>query len=161
MLLIILRPFRKGDFIEAAGVSGVVENINIFSTVLGSVDNREITIPNGDIYSGAITNYSHRATRRVDLVFGIGYGDDLKKAKSLLEEIVKADERVLEEPEAVVAVHELADSSVNFVVRPWVKTADYWAVYWSLTEKVKLCFDEQGISIPYPQMDVHVQQEQS
>ena len=161
VLLIILRPFRQGDFIEAAGISGVVEHINIFSTVMRTGDNREIIVPNGDIYGGPITNNSRRSTRRIDMVFGIGYGDDLKKAKQLLEDIVKADERVLTEPEPVIAVSELADSSVNFVVRPWVNTSDYWAVLWDITEKVKLGFDAQGVSIPFPQMDVHVHKDEN
>ncbi len=155
VMLIIFRPFKAGDFVEVAGTSGVVESINIFSSMLRTGDNREIIIPNGSIYGGTITNYSARKTRRVDMVFGIGYDDDLKKAKQMLDEIVNADERVLADPKPVIAVSELADSSVNFVVRPWVKTADYWAVLWDLNETVKLKFDEAGISIPYPQMDIH------
>ncbi len=155
VMLIVFRPFKAGDYVEVAGTAGVVETINIFSSTLRTGDNREIIIPNGSIYGGTITNYSARATRRVDMVFGIGYDDDIKKAKQLLEDIVNADERVLADPKPVIAVSELADSSVNFVVRPWVNTADYWAVLWDLTEEVKLKFDEAGISIPYPQMDVH------
>lgn len=155
VMLIIFRPFKAGDFVEVAGTAGVVETINIFSSTLRTGDNREIIIPNGAIYGGTITNYSARETRRVDMVFGIGYDDDLKKAKKMLDEIVNADERVLADPKPVIAVSELADSSVNFVVRPWVKTSDYWAVLWDLNETVKLKFDEAGISIPYPQMDIH------
>jgi len=155
VMLIIFRPFKAGDFVEVAGTAGVVETISIFSSTLRTGDNREIIIPNGSIYGGTITNYSARETRRVDMVFGIGYDDDIKKAKQMLDDIVNADERVLADPKPVIAVSELADSSVNFVVRPWVKTADYWAVLWDLTEEVKLKFDEAGISIPYPQMDVH------
>lgn len=155
VMLLVFRPFKEGDFIEAAGVAGVVEHISIFNTVMRTGDNKEIIIPNGNIYSGVITNYSARDTRRVDMVFGIGYDDDLKKAKALLEEIVNSDERVLKDPAPVIAVSELADSSVNFVVRPWAKSGDYWGVMFDTTEAVKLRFDEAGISIPYPQMDIH------
>jgi len=137
------------------GTSGVVETINIFSSTLRTGDNRQIIIPNGAIYGGTITNHSARKTRRVDMVFGIGYDDDLKKAKQMLEDIVMADERVLDDPKPVIAVSELVDSSVNFVVRPWVKMADYVSVFWDLNETVKLKFDEADISIPYPQMDIH------
>ncbi len=156
VLLVVFRPFREGDFVEAAGVSGVVESISIFSTVMRTGDNREVIVPNGPIYSGVITNYSKRDTRRVDMVFGIGYEANLLQAKQLLADILAEDERILAEPKSVIAVSELADSSVNFVVRPWVRTGDYWDVLWDTTEKVKLRFDEAGISIPFPQMDVHV-----
>jgi len=159
VMLIVFRPFDKGHFVEAAGTSGVVEEINMFCTTMKTGDNREVIIPNGAIYGGSITNYSARPTRRIDLVFGLGYGDDIKKAKSLLQQAIDADERILEEPEPLIAVGELADSSVNFNVRPWVKSEDYWAVRFDLTERVKLLFDENGISIPFPQMDVHVDKE--
>jgi len=155
VMLIIFRPFNAGDFVEAAGVAGVVEEIGIFTTVMRSGDNREIIIPNGEIFGGTITNFSKRATRRVDMVFGIGYDDDIKKAKDLLNRILAEDERVLKDPAPLVAVAELADSSVNFNVRPWCATGDYWDVYFDVHEKVKLTFDAEGISIPYPQMDVH------
>jgi small conductance mechanosensitive channel len=155
VMLIIFRPFSDGDFIEAAGISGVVEQIGIFSITMRTGDNREIIIPNGAIYGGTITNNSRRATRRVDMVFGIGYDDDLLKAKELLGRILSEDDRILADPEPLVAVGELADSSVNFNVRPWCKTSDYWGVYYDTHEKVKLLFDAEGISIPYPQMDVH------
>ncbi|NVK43026.1 MAG: mechanosensitive ion channel [Oceanospirillaceae bacterium] len=158
VMLIVFRPFREGDFVEAGGVSGIVEHISIFNTVMRTGDNREVIVPNGGIYSGVITNYSKRATRRVDMVFGIGYDADLRKAKNILLEILDQDERVLKDPEPVVAVAALADSSVNFNVRPWVNSADYWAVLWDTNEKVKLRFDEEGISIPFPQMDVHLHQ---
>ncbi|MFV2004394.1 MAG: mechanosensitive ion channel family protein [Gammaproteobacteria bacterium] len=158
VMLIIFRPFTDGDFIEAAGVSGVVEEIGIFSITMRTGDNREIIIPNGEIYGGTITNNSRRATRRVDMVFGIGYDDDIKKAKDILSRILDEDERVLKDPEPLVAVGELADSSVNFNVRPWCATGDYWGVYFDTHEKVKLTFDAEGISIPYPQMDVHQNQ---
>lgn len=156
VMLIIFRPFKSGDYVEAGGTAGSVEAIRIFNTVLKTPDNREVIIPNGSITSNNITNFSAKETRRVDLVFGIGYDDDLRKAKGILENIVASDERILKDPAPTIAVSELADSSVNFVVRPWVKTADYWAVYFDLTEKVKLTFDEQGISIPFPQRDVHM-----
>lgn len=159
VLLIVFRPFKEGDFVEVAGISGVAEQITIFNTVMRTGDNREVIVPNGSIYSDIITNYNRRPTRRVDMVFGISYDDDLRKAKQLLLEIVSADERVLKDPEPLVAVSALADSSVNFIVRPWVKTEDYWKVYWDTTEQVKLRFDEAGISIPYPQMDVHLKRE--
>ncbi|WP_415894824.1 mechanosensitive ion channel family protein [Neptuniibacter sp. PT34_22] len=160
VMLVIFKPFREGDFVEAAGVAGVVEHIQIFNTIMRTGDNREVIIPNGAIYSGVITNYSARDTRRVDMVFGIGYDDDLRKAKEILNEIIAADERILKDPAPVVAVSELADSSVNFVVRPWVNSADYWVVLWDTTETVKLRFDEEGISIPFPQMDVHLHKEE-
>jgi len=161
VMLIVFRPFKAGDFVEAGGVSGIVEHVTIFNSVFRTGDNREIIIPNGKIYADNITNYSTRETRRVDMVFGIGYGDDLLKAKQILVDILAQDERVLKEPEAVVNVAALADSSVNFNVRPWVKNADYWPVLWDTTEKVKLEFDRQGISIPFPQMDVHFHREES
>jgi len=155
-MLIIFRPFKIGDFIEAAGMSGVVEQVRIFSTVLRTGDNREIIIPNGHIYSGPIINVSARETRRIDMVFGIGYEDDIRKAKELIEAALAADGRILKDPAAAVAVAELAESSVNLNVRPWVKSGDYWAVRSDLLEKIKLDFDENGISIPFPQRDVHV-----
>lgn len=156
VMLIVFRPFREGDFVEASGVSGIVEHVTIFNTVMRTADNREVIVPNGGIYSGVIVNFSARDTRRVDMVFGIGYEDDLKRAKEILQEILANDERVLKDPAPVVAVSELADSSVNFVVRPWVKSADYWDVLWDTTEAVKVRFDAEEIGIPYPQMDVHL-----
>ncbi len=156
VMILIFKPFKSGDFVDAGGVSGVVENVQIFSTTMRTGDNKEVIVPNGGIYSGAITNFSARDTRRVDMVFGIGYDDDIRKAKEILEGLVAADERILKDPAPVVALSELADSSVNFIVRPWVNSGDYWAVSWDMNEKVKLAFDEAGISIPYPQMDVHL-----
>jgi len=156
VMLIIFRPITKGDFVEIAGTSGSVDSISIFTTTLTSPDNKEVIVPNGAILSNNITNYSARDTRRVDMVFGIGYNDDIKLAKDILEQIITADDRVLSDPAPVVALGELGDSSVNFLVRPWVKSADYWAVLWSTTEMVKLRFDEAGICIPYPQMDIHI-----
>ena len=156
VLLIVFRPFKVGHFVEVAGTAGVIEEIGIFSTRMKTGDNREIIVPNGAIYSGIITNYSARDTRRIDMVFGIGYNDDIRKAKEIMKGILDADERILKEPEPLIAVAELADSSVNFNVRPWVNSADYWNVRFDVTEKIKLAFDENGISIPFPQMDVHI-----
>ncbi len=158
VMLILFRPFKAGDFVEAGGTIGSVEEIGIFSTIMKTPDNKKIIVPNSNITGGNIINYSAKETRRVDLVFGIGYDDNLKKAKQILEQILQADDRILKDPAPVVAVSELGDSSVNFVVRPWVKSSDYWSVYWDLTEKVKLTFDAEGISIPYPQQDVHMHQ---
>ncbi len=155
VMLIIFRPFNDGDFVEAAGVAGVVEQIGIFTTTMRTGDNREIIVPNGEVFGGTITNYSRRATRRVDMVFGIGYDDDLLQAKEIIGRILSEDDRILADPAPTIAVAELADSSVNFNVRPWCKTADYWGVYGDIHEKIKLRFDAEGISIPYPQMDVH------
>jgi small conductance mechanosensitive channel len=159
VMLIIFRPIRVGDYVEAGGTAGTVEEIHIFNTYMKSPDNRKIIVPNSKISSDTITNYSAHETRRIDLVFGIGYGDDIKKARDIINEVIAADDRVLSDPAPTVAVSELADSSVNFVVRPWVKTADYWAVRFDLTENVKLAFDRQGVSIPFPQRDVHLFQE--
>jgi small conductance mechanosensitive channel len=156
VMLLVLRPFKAGDFVDAGGDSGVIKSISIFTTVMTTPDNKEIIIPNGAIYGGNITNYSAKETRRVDMVVGIGYDSDLKKAKEILNEMVAADDRVLKDPAPTVAVAELADSSVNFVVRPWVATDDYWGVKFDFTEAIKLRFDAEGISIPFPQMDVHV-----
>jgi small conductance mechanosensitive channel len=156
VMLLVFRPFKKGDFVEAGGTAGVVQNITIFTTLMLTPDNKEIIVPNGAIYGGNITNFSARDTRRVDMVVGIGYDADLKRAKEILNEMVQADERILAEPAPTVAVSELADSSVNFVVRPWVKSSDFWGVKFDFTEQVKIRFDAEGISIPFPQMDVHL-----
>lgn len=156
VMLLVFRPFKKGDFIEAGGTAGVVNNITIFTTIMTTPDNKEIIVPNGNIYSGNITNFSAKATRRVDMIVGIGYDSDLKLAKQTLLDLIAADDRILADPAPQVAVSELADSSVNFVVRPWVKSADFWGVKFDYTEAVKTRFDELGISIPYPQMDVHL-----
>jgi small conductance mechanosensitive channel len=156
VMLLVFKPFKAGDFIEAGGATGVVKGISIFTTIMTTGDNKEIIVPNGGIYGSNITNYSAKTTRRVDMVVSIGYDSDLKKAKEILNEMVAADERILKEPFPTVAVAELADSSVNFVVRPWVASGDYWAVKFDFNEAVKLRFDAEGISIPFPQMDVHV-----
>jgi small conductance mechanosensitive channel len=156
VMLLIFKPYRVGDVVNVAGQTGTVDAIKIFNTTLHTPDNRLIIVPNGAITSGCIENVTALATRRIDLVFGIGYGDDLRKAKEILAKLVADDPRILTEPAPQVALSELADSSVNFVVRPWVKTSDYWAVKFDLTEQVKLTFDAEGISIPFPQRDVHL-----
>ena len=158
VMLILFRPFKVGDFIEAGGVSGVVEQVRMFATVMRTGDNREIIVPNSQIYGGTITNYSARETRRIDLVFGIGYTDDIAKTKQIIDDIMRQDERILADPAPSIALGELGDNSVNFNVRPWVKSADYWPVRADMLEKVKLAFDANGISIPYPQRDVHLHQ---
>jgi small conductance mechanosensitive channel len=155
VLLMLFKPFKVGDFIEGAGHAGVVEEI---STCMLTGDNKHIIIPNGSIMGGSIVNYSAKPTRRIDMVFGIGYGDDLKQAKAVLERVMKADARVLAEPATTIAVSELGESSVNFVVRPWVKTEDYWPCRFDVIEAVKAEFDKEGISIPFPQRDVHMHQ---
>jgi small conductance mechanosensitive channel len=158
VMIILFRPFKVGDFVEAGGVAGVVEEVRMFATIMRSGDNREIIVPNGQIYSGTITNYSARDTRRIDLVFGIGYDDDIAKAKQIMEDIIRKDERILADPAPAIAMAELGESSVDFNVRPWVKTSEYWAVRADLLENIKLAFDANGISIPYPQRDVHMHQ---
>ena len=155
VMIVIFRPFSIGNFIEAGGVAGTVEELNLFNTVFKTADNKVIIVSNSNIIGGNITNYSLKETRRVDFVFGIGYDDDLKLAKQTLQDIMNKDSRILKDPAPFVAVGELADSSVNFTVRVWVKSAAYWAVHFDTIEEVKLTFDKQGISIPYPQLDVH------
>jgi len=156
VLIISFRPFNVGDVVTIGGETGTVAAISMFATILHTPDNKVVTVPNTAVTSGNITNFSAQATRRLDLTFGIGYDDDLKLAKSVLEDIIRSDERVLVDPEPFVGVRELGDSSVNFAFRPWVKSEDYWAVHFDMMEKVKLTFDEKGISIPYPQMDIHL-----
>jgi len=156
VMLISFRPFKVGDFVTAGGETGTVAGISIFATVLHTLDNKVVTVPNSAVTAGNITNFSEKEVRRIDLTFGIGYGDDLKFAKETLEKVMADDDRVLDEPAPFVGVSELGDSSVNFVFRPWVKSADYWDVFFDMNEKVKLTFDEQGISIPFPQMDIHL-----
>ncbi|TKB08355.1 mechanosensitive ion channel family protein [Desulforhopalus sp. IMCC35007] len=156
IMLILFRPFKVGDVVTVGGESGKVEAISVFSTILNTGDNQKKIIPNGAISNATITNITANPTRRVDLVVGIGYDDDILEAKTTLEEIMAADNRILASPAPVVAVSALGASSVDLVVRPWVKTEDYWDVYFSLNEKIKLTFDEKGISFPYPQQDVHL-----
>jgi small conductance mechanosensitive channel len=156
VLILLFKPFKVGDFIEAQGYLGSVNAIQVFNTILKTPDNKTIIIPNGDLSNGSITNFTTEEKRRVDLTFGIGYGDDLKKAKDILIDLVKKDSRILNEPEPVVVVSELGDSSVNFTIRVWAKSSDYWGIFFDMQENVKLTFDAQGISIPFPQRDVHV-----
>jgi small conductance mechanosensitive channel len=155
-MLLIFRPFKAGDFVEAAGTSGIIDTIGIFSTKLYTGDNKEVIIPNGAIYSGNIVNYSSRKTRRIDMIFSVSYDDDLRLAKEIILSVVEAEERILKDPAPEVAVGDLAASSVDFVVRPWVNVDDYWNVKFSLNEKIKLAFDQHKITIPYPHMDVQL-----
>jgi small conductance mechanosensitive channel len=161
VLIILLRPFRSGDFIDAGGQMGTVDRIELFHTYLRTPDNRIIIVPNSSVMGGAIVNFSREETRRLDLIVGISYDADIRLAKQIMEEIVSADERILKDPAWTIAVSELADSSVNFVLRPWVASADYWTVRADLLEKIKYAFDERGVGIPYPQMDVHVHKQES
>ena len=158
VMLIIFRPLKRGDLVEAAGQLGVVKEIHIFNTILTSLDNKRVIIPNSKVTGDVIVNYSAEGVLRVDMVFGISYGDHIPKAKTILENILKNDPRVLKDPEFTVAVSELGDSSVNFVVRPYVKVENYWGVYFDVTEKVKMTFDENNVSIPFPQRDLHLYQ---
>jgi len=156
VLIVLFRPYKVGDWIEGGGISGAVEEVQILTTVLKTGDNKRVIVPNSQIMGTTITNYSANETRRVDLVVGVSYGDDIDKVRRELQDLVSADDRILKDPAVTIAVSELADSSVNFVVRPWVKTADYWGVYFDLTEAIKKRFDEVGISIPFPQRDVYI-----
>jgi len=158
VMIIAFRPFKVDDYIEAGGTAGIVEEIQIFSTRLRTADNKTVIVPNAAIINNNIVNYSAKDTRRVDMVFGISYKDDIGMAREILRDVVKQDDRILEDPEPVIAVSQLADSSVNLIVRPWVKTEDYWTVLWDLTEAVKLRFDKEGINIPFPQRDIHLHQ---
>ncbi len=156
VLIVLFRPYKVGDFIEGAGVSGSVEQVQILTTVLKTGDNKQVIIPNSKIMGSIITNYSANDKRRVDMVVGVSYSDDLDKVRSTIQELVAVDDRILDEPACTIAVSALADSSVNFVVRPWVKTSDYWPVMFDLTEAIKKRFDKEGISFPFPQQDVHL-----
>ena len=156
VLMIIFKPFKVGDFIEGGGVAGIVEHIEIFTTQLKTPDNKTIIVPNAKMTGDNITNFNVKGTRRVDFLFGIGYGDDIDKARRIIKEIIDQDERVMKEPEPVIVVSELADSSVNLTVRAWTSAADYWSFYFDTIENVKKQFDEQGVSIPFPQRDVHI-----
>lgn len=158
VLIVLFRPYKVGDFIEGAGVAGVVVSVQILQTILKTGDNKQVIVPNSQIMGSIITNYSANETRRVDMVVGVSYSDDLDKVRKTLEELVAAEERILDDPACTIAVSELADSSVNFVVRPWVNTADYWGVMFDMTEAIKKRFDKDGISFPFPQRDVHLYQ---
>jgi small conductance mechanosensitive channel len=155
VMLLVFKPFKVGDTIEAQGHLGTVHSIQIFNTILKTPDNKTVILPNAPVSSGAMVNFSTEAQRRVDHSFGIGYGDDIDKARSVIESILKADARILKDPAPMIAVGELADSSVNFTVRSWVKSEDYWGVHFDTIETVKKRFDAESISIPFPQMDVH------
>ncbi|WP_333913111.1 small-conductance mechanosensitive channel MscS [Vibrio coralliirubri] len=156
VLIVAFRPFKSGDYVEIGGVAGSVDSIQIFQTVLTTPDNKMVVVPNGSVIGSPITNYSRHDTRRIDLMIGVSYNADLQKTKALLTKICESDERVLKEPGVQVGVHTLADSSVNFVVRPWVNTAEYWDVYFDLMQAIKEGLDNEGIEIPFPQMDVHM-----
>lgn len=156
VLMIIFRPFKVGDYVEAGGTAGTINEINIFTTVLTSPDNRVIIVPNAKITGDNIVNYSAKDKRRLDLVFGVDYGDNLQRVKNVLNDVLAGESRVLKDPAPMVGVLELADSSVNFAVRPWVQTSDYWPLFFELKETIKKRFDEEGISIPFPQHDVHL-----
>ncbi len=158
VMILIFRPFKVGDVIDAQGYIGSVSAIQLFNTILKTPDNKTIIIPNGGLSTSSMTNYSTEERRRVDWTFGIGYSDDVDKAKSTLQNLCDQDERILKDPAVFIAVSELADSSVNFVVRAWVNAPDYWGVFFDMNEKVLKTFTESGINIPYPQMDVHVNQ---
>jgi small conductance mechanosensitive channel len=160
VMILLYRPFDVGDVVEAGGVLGKVNHMSLVNTTFMTLDNQRLIVPNNLVWEGVITNITAQRVRRIDLIFGIAYGDDIEKVEKILTEIVAAHEAVLDSPEPVVKVHELAESSVNFVVRPWVKTDEYWNTYWDITKAVKLRFDEEGISIPFPQRDVHVIEQQ-
>jgi small conductance mechanosensitive channel len=161
VLMIIFRPFRVGDFVEAAGTMGVVEEVQLFTTMMRTPDNKTIIVPNAQITAGTITNFSARDTRRLDLVFGVSYSDDLDKVKRVIKEVLAEESRLLAEPEPVIGLLSLGDSSVDFAVRPWVKSSDYWPVFFALQEAMKKRFDREGISIPFPQRDVHLYRQAS
>ena len=156
ILIVIYRPYKVGDYIQADNHLGTVDDIQIFSTVLKTPDNKLVVVPNGSIMNGSIVNFSNQDKRRVDIIASCSYEDDIDKVKSVLADILSKDDRILNEPKPRIAVSELADSSVNFIVRPWVKNSDYIDVYYSLLEEIKKRFDQEGIAIPYPQTDVHI-----
>jgi len=156
ILIVIFRPYKVGDYIEAGSAAGTVLDIQIFSTVLKTPDNKVVVVPNGTIMDSSIVNYTGQETRRVDIIASCGYEDDIDKVKNILKDILNQDERILEEPEPRIAVSELADNSINFIVRPWVKSSDVLSVKYSILEQIKKRFDSEGISIPYPQRDVHI-----
>jgi small conductance mechanosensitive channel len=158
VMLMIFKPFRVGDYVEGGGAAGIVDDLQIFCTVLKSPDNKMVIVPNSAMAGGNITNYSAHPTRRVDLTIGVAYDADLQKVRAAIADVLGKDERILAEPEPTVAVGALGESSVDFLVRPWVEAGDYWAVYWSLLETIKTRFDAEGIGIPFPQRDVHLYQ---
>lgn len=156
VIILLFKPFKVGDYIEAQGHSGSVNEIQIFNTILKTPDNKTIIIPNGGLSTNSMTNYSTEPRRRVDFVFRIGYGDDVDQARSVIKSLIEADDRILNDPEPFIAVSELADSSVNLVVRVWAEASNYWGIYFDMHEKVYKAFDKEGLNIPFPQMDVHV-----
>ncbi|MBU0520196.1 mechanosensitive ion channel [bacterium] len=156
VLILGFRPYKVGDFIDAQGYAGSVHSIQIFNTILKTPDNKTIIIPNGPLSNGSITNYSTEPQRRVDFTFGIGYSDDIDKARKVIDGLIANDERILKDPAPQVVISELADSSVNFVVRVWAEAANYWGIYFDMHENVKKTFDKEGITIPFPQRDVHL-----
>ena len=156
ILIVIYRPYKVGDYIQADNHLGTVDDIQIFSTVLRTPDNKIVVVPNGSIMNGSIVNFSHQKERRIDIVIGCSYDDDIDKVKEVLADVLSKDERILKEPKPRIALSELADSSVNFIVRPWVKNSEYLDVLYSLLEEIKKRFDQEGLSIPYPQSDVHI-----
>ncbi len=160
IMLIMFRPFSKGDYVQVADTAGSVEEVNIFTTKLKTPDNRVVIVPNSNITSSSITNFSAEATRRLDMVFGIGYDDDIKKAKEILETVLKSKDYILDEPAPVVAVLELGESSINIAARPWVNSSDYWKAHFELHEEIKELFDDAGLTIPFPQRDLHVYQQE-
>jgi small conductance mechanosensitive channel len=155
-MILIYRPLDEGDLVEVTGASGLVRKMNLVSTTILTLDNQTLVVPNSKIWGDVIKNVTAQKERRIDLEFGIGYGDDIELAERVLGEIVYTHEKILADPEPTIKLHTLGDSSVNFIVRPWTKTEDYWNVYWDLMREVKLRFDREGISIPFPQRDVHV-----
>ena len=156
LMMIIFKPFKVGDFIKAGGASGIVEEIGIFTTGLKSPDNKKIIIPNAKATADNIINYTAKEQRRIDIVAGVSYSDDIDKVRKILEEILSGDDRILQDPAPTIGVLELADSSVNFAVRPWVKTSEYWDVFFAIQEKIKKRFDTEGVTIPFPQQDIHI-----
>ena len=156
VLILLFKPFKVGDFIEAQGYMGTVNEITIFTTILKTPDNKTVIIPNGALSNGSMVNFSTESMRRVDMTFGIGYGDSIEKAKQVLTRLVESDVRIHKEPASQIIVDELGESSVNFKVRVWCNSTDYWGIYFDMQEKVKQTFDKEGISIPFPQRDVHV-----
>ena len=156
IMILVYRPFDVGDAVDVAGVSGKMHSMNLVSTTIRTFDNKVVVVPNNKIWGDIITNITGSTQRRVDMVFGVGYGDNLDKVMAAIESVISADDRILKDPEPTVAVSELADSSVNFVVRPWTATADYWGVFFDTHKKIKEKFDAEGISIPFPQQDVHI-----
>jgi small conductance mechanosensitive channel len=161
LMIMVNQPFDEGDYVEVGGVGGTVKSVSIVATTVTTPDNQVIVIPNKKVWGNVITNVTASDTRRVDLVFGISYEDSIPEALDVIERIVANHPNTLKDPEPVIRVHQLADSSVNFICRPWAKTEDYWAVYWDLTHQMKEAFDAAGISIPYPQQDVHIKAQAS